>query len=87
MAYSYGLLWLIYGLLWGLVACYFGLLGVPGRATMIMKNVRALLSLLGTRPGPPSFVAFGIILPPLAKALDLEVLNSSATPPPLQGQS
>ena len=26
----YGLLWLLYGLLWGIVACYFGLLGVPG---------------------------------------------------------
>ena len=29
--YNYGLLWLIYGLLWGIVACYFGLLGVPGK--------------------------------------------------------
>ena len=31
VAYNYGLLWLIYGLLWSIVACYFGLLGVPGR--------------------------------------------------------
>ena len=31
VAYYYGLLWLIYGLLWGIVACYFGLLGVPGK--------------------------------------------------------
>ena len=31
MAYNYGLLWLVYGLLYGIVACYFGLLGVPGK--------------------------------------------------------
>ena len=32
MACDYGLLWLIYGLLWGIVACYFRLLGIPGRS-------------------------------------------------------
>ena len=30
VAYCDGLLWLLYGLLWSIVACYFGLLGVPG---------------------------------------------------------
>ena len=30
MACNCGLLWRIYGLLYGIVACYFGLLGVPG---------------------------------------------------------
>ena len=30
MAYNYGLLSVNYGLLWSIVACYFGLLGVPG---------------------------------------------------------
>ena len=25
-----GYFWIYYGLLWGIVACYFGLLGVPG---------------------------------------------------------
>ena len=33
VAYSSGLLWLIYGLLYGIVACHFGLLGVPGKYT------------------------------------------------------
>ena len=32
VAHNFGQLWLIYDLLWGIVACYFGLLGVPGRA-------------------------------------------------------
>ena len=31
VASNYGLLSVNGGLLWGLVACYFGLLGVPGR--------------------------------------------------------
>ena len=31
VAYNWGLLCQIYGLLWGIVACYFGLLGFPGR--------------------------------------------------------
>ena len=31
IAFNYGLLWLLYGLLGGIVACWFWLLGVPGR--------------------------------------------------------
>ena len=38
MAYNYGLLWIHYGLLWRIVACYFGLLGVPGRRGYPMKE-------------------------------------------------
>ena len=31
VAYNDGLLSMNYGLFWGIVACYFGLLGFPGR--------------------------------------------------------
>ena len=34
MADNYGLLSVNYGLLWSIVACYFGLLGVPGRTNV-----------------------------------------------------
>ena len=46
MAYDCGLLWLICGLLYGIVACYFRLLGVPGRllSSILLLLVFGLLS-------------------------------------------
>ena len=47
VAHSYGLLSVNYGLLYGIVACYFGLLGVPGsplRRTLCNPYVVPLLS-------------------------------------------
>ena len=55
MAHNYGLLWLIYGLLYGIVACYFGLLGVPGsvqKENSVLELVHP--QLLHAGPLPPA---------------------------------
>ena len=45
MACNHGLLSVNYGLLW-CMACYFALLGVPGRVTMVLVRVLTLVRLL-----------------------------------------
>ena len=44
MAYNNGLLSLTYGLFWGIVACFVGLLGVPGTCFPGSLQLQAILA-------------------------------------------
>ena len=69
VAYDNGLLCMYCGLLWGIVACYFRLLGVPGRDVRdVLDSVRfhhlvqGFLRILSTRRLDPKVCGAGFVL-------------------------